>query len=179
MNPVARLAHILPIVLLSGCGVSITAGSHMPSPIDVGDGPTFAWNQGSDRVGGDPRLEGNQFFEESLHEAVAWHLALRGIREASASPTYLIHHHLTLAEHAYVEEVMNDAGVSRTETVSYEEGSVTVHIVDAATGGTVWLGWAQADVEPALHGPEEMRRWVYDLVGSMFRKWPVPQNVGG
>ena len=56
----------------------------------------------------------------------------------------------------------------------YEGGSMVVHIEDARTGEDVWVAWGQANVEPAFIGPENMRRWVYNLVGSMFDDWPVP-----
>jgi len=158
--------------LISGCSVPIQAGSHLRNDEPVAVPATFSWNQPADRALGDPRLEGNQFFEARLHESVEWHLALRGIHPAASSPTYLVHHHLTLADHDYVAEVLTDAGVAQTEE-RYEMGSVTVHIVEAATGETVWLGWAQANVEPALKGPDQMRAWVNRIVQRMFSRWPV------
>lgn len=163
----------LPL-LVAACGPSITSGSHMPTPIDVTGRPTFRWNDGSNVVAGDPRLEGNPFFEERLYEAVAWHLALRGVRPlVDGAPAFLVHHHLTLDQHVYIEEIMDDAGVSRVEQYPYERGSVTVHMLDAATGSTVWVGWAEANIEPALKSPEAMRRWVDEVVAAMFEKWPM------
>lgn len=179
MKPFFRLVRLVPLVLLlASCGTSVVAGSHMPTPVDVSNRPTFAWVPNPDAIHGDPRLEGNQFFEDRLQEAVAWHLSLRGIRPTVSAPTFTVHHHLTLSEHAYFEEVMDDAGVTRVDTYPYERGSVTVHMMDAATGGTVWVGWAQANIEPALTSPDAMQRWVYDVVGAMFEKWPIPGRDG-
>lgn len=164
--------------MLSACGVPIVAGSHFARDLTGTRGATFAWDQSGDLVLGDPRLEGNSFFEDRLHEAVEWHLALRGIRLARSSPTFVAHHHLTLTEHEYVEEVMDDAGIPWTQSYTYEQGSVAVHLVDAATGETVWLAWAQADIRPALAGPDQMQAWVYGLVNEMFRRWPIPSRTG-
>ena len=46
-------------------------------------------------------------------------------------------------------------------------------IVDARSGEDVWVGWGEANVEPAFASPAAMERWVYDLVGHMFKDWPV------
>lgn len=174
------LLRLSPLLLLAACGPSVNSGSHMPTPIDVSGRPTFRWDQTSDVVVGDRRLEGNPFFEDRLHETVAWHLALRGIRPlVDGSPTFLVHHHLTLDNHVYIDEIMDDAGVTRVEQYPYERGSVTVHMIDADTRSTVWVGWAEANIEPALKSPEAMRRWVDEIVAAMFAKWPIPTREGG
>jgi hypothetical protein len=77
------------------------------------------------------------------------------------------------------QEVIDESGYPTTEVYAYEQGTVVVHLVDAGTGRDVWVGWAQANVEAALTGPEAMRAWVYEIVGRMFGDWPVPDRGGG
>lgn len=165
------------ISLLAGCGVPIQSGAHFAQAWQSAPRATFAWNDQADRIAGDSRLEGNRFFHERLHEAVEWQLSLRGIRYDENSPDLLIHHHLSLSDHVMETEVIDDAGVATTETDVYENGSVVLHIVERDTGDDLWVAWGQANIEPALVSPESMRKWVYDLVASMFKEWPVPPRA--
>jgi len=163
---------------LSACGLPIASGSSFASGVDLTGPLTFSWDEEADHSVGDPRLQDNPFFEDRLHEAVEWELSLRGIHQVEdGSPDLLIHHHLTLADHEMVEEVIDEEGYSRTEVYSYEEGTIVVHIVDARTGDDSWVAWGQANVGPALSGPSEMRRWVYAIVEEMFSRWPVLERT--
>jgi hypothetical protein len=163
---------------VASCGVPIQSAGSFARGVTVDQYSTFSWNQEADITIGDPRLENNRIFEDRLHEAIEWELSLRGIRQSESSPDLLVHHHLTLADHDLVDEVIDESGYERTEVFTYEEGTIVVHVVDARTQGNVWLGWTQANVEPALAGPESMQRWVYDAVREMFEDWPVPERTG-
>lgn len=175
MRSMTRWTSLLVLPLaLAACGVPIMSGSQFASGADPSEPLTFAFNQSRDMAAGDPRLQNNQFFEDRLHEAIEWELGLRGIRHVEDSPDILVHHHLTLSDHDMVDQIIDEQGMSRTEVYSFEEANVVVHLVDAETGGNFWVGWAQANVEPALRGPDAMRGWVYDLVERIFANWTVP-----
>jgi hypothetical protein len=178
MKATSLLSLTLMLVTLSACGVVIRHGAFVAEDADLRSGITFAWNQVEDRAVGDPRLEGNRFFEERLHEAIEWQLSLRGIHYDESSPDLLAHHHLSLADHELARPVTDDSGRSETEVYTYEQGTVVVHLVDVRTKRDVWIAWAEADIEMALRGPDNMRGWVYDLVGQMFEEWPVLARVG-
>lgn len=158
---------------VTACGVPIQSGSHFGRSWSPAPELTFAWDDEADHTQGDPRLQDNRFFHARLHEAVEFELAMRGIRYDATNPDILIHHHLSLADHAMEREVVDEAGVTTTQEETYEGGSVVVHLEDARTGDDLWVGWAHANVEPALVNPNSMRNWVYDLVGQMFKEWPV------
>lgn len=162
---------------LAGCGVAFESGAHFANDREPPGRATFAWDDESDRTQGDVRLQDNAFFHARLHEAVEWELNLRGIRQSESDPTYLIHHHFSLADHSMEREVIDEAGYRSTESFVYEGGSVVLHVVDARTHADVWVAWAQGNVEPALVSPDIMRDWVYDLVGAMFKGWPVPTRA--
>lgn len=157
---------------LSACGVAMHYGSYAPATEDVMVGMSFAWNQQDDRVAGDPRLMHNRFFENRLHEAIEWQLSLRGLRLVDSSPDLLVHHHLSLEDHELAQEVIDETGYPATEVLTYEQGTVVVHLTDARTKKHVWLAWAQADIDTALRSPDNMRKWVYDVAARMFEDWP-------
>ena len=162
---------------LASCGLVIRSAATATPTVSADSEMTFAWNQEEDRIYGDPRLKNNRFFEDRLHEAIEWQLSLRGIHHDESSPDVLVHHHLSLEDHEMVRQVTDDEGNTVAEPYTYEAGTVMVHILDAKTRTNLWVAWAQADIEPALRGPEDMRRWVYELAGQMFRRWPVPQRA--
>lgn len=161
------------LAVLSGCGVPIQSGAHFTQDWAPDRQTTFAWRDEADRTVGDSRLAGNRFFHQKLHEAVEWELSLRGVRYDEVDPDLVIHHHLSLADHVYEAEVVDDSGATVTQTEVYEGGSLVLHIVDARNDEDVWVAWGQANVEPAFQSPASMERWVYDLVGEMFEDWPV------
>lgn len=164
------------VLILSSCGMAMRYGSYAPPGAEI-VGRTFAWDQKTDTNTGDPRLWGNRFFEERLHEAIEWQLSLRGIHYDESSPDFFVHHHLSLEDHEMAQEVVDASGYTTTELYLSEQGTVVVHLEDAKTKKYVWLGWAQADIAQALAGPEEMRKWVYDMAGQIFKGWPVPARV--
>jgi hypothetical protein len=174
-----RLIPLLAVAsLLASCAPAIRSGTHQAPDGPPAGGLTFAWDQESDRAYGDPRLEGNRFFEDRLHEAIEWELALRGIHPTeSAAPDLRVHHHLSLADHQWEQEIAEEGGYARTEVFTAKEASVVVHIVDAKSGKDVWVGWAQADVDAAIANPDTMRSWVYALVGSMFGRWSQAERA--
>lgn len=176
--PITLLFTGVLALTVAACGVPIQSAGDFAQGASIDPYTTFGWNQEADLAIGDPRLENNRVFEDRLHEAIEWELSLRGLRESETSPDLLVHHHLTLADHEMVEEVIDEYGYTQTEVYAYEEGTVVVHIIDARTRANVWLGWAQANVEPALRSPENMQTWVYDIVGEMFESWPVLTRVG-
>jgi hypothetical protein len=164
---------VVGVAALSACGVPIRYGAHFSDTWAPDRQTTFAWRDEADRTMGDSRLAGNRFFHQKLHEAVEWELSLRGIRYDENDPDLVIHHHLSLADHVYESEVVDDSGATVTETGVYEGGSLVLHMVDARTHEDVWVAWGEANVEPAFRSPASMESWVYDLVGHMFGEWPV------
>jgi hypothetical protein len=165
------------VPLLAACGIPIQSGASFTPNWEMPPQSTFGWQDEEDRTVGDSRLEGSQFFHQRLHEAVEWELSLRGIHYSESNPTLLIHHHLSLSDHVLESEVIDEAGVSTTETYVYEGGSLVVHIEDALSREDVWVAWGESNVESAFTSPEKMRKWVYKLVGSMFEDWPVPPRI--
>ncbi len=177
--PIRLLFTACLALAVASCGVPIASDAFFApgaffSPDAAGSrGLTFAWNQESDQMMGDPRLQTNPFFEDRIHEAVEWELSLRGMRRVESSPDLFVHHHSTLADHVYVTDVVDDSGVTTSEVFSYEEGTIVVHLADPGSEEDLWVAWAAANVEAALAGPDDMRMWVYAIVEEMFKDWPV------
>jgi len=169
---------LLAMLPIAACGGAIRSGG-TPAPGPDFGARTFAWANPDEFIVGDARLRDSRFFESRLHEAVEWELSVRGIRYDASSPGLLVHHHLALAGHPLAEEAGGGSGAARSDVPPYEDATLVVHLVDAETGGDVWVGWAQAGIEEALRSPEDMRRWVYRLVHRMFEDWEPPIFIEG
>lgn len=171
-----RLLLLAAFPLITACAIPISSGSTFESGWGPDRVATFGWRDSLDRIQGDSRLEGNEFFHRRLHDAVAWELSLRGMRYSESQPDLLIHHHLSLADHELESELIDEMGVAYTDSYIYENGTLVIHIVDADSGEDVWVAWGSGNVEPAFNNPDAMRRWVYNMVGHMFDDWPVAQR---
>jgi len=162
------------LVVAGACGAPIQSGGTFERDVSPIRYTTFGWDQSMDSEVGDPRLDGNVFFEESLHEAIRRELLWRGIAYDPVSPAMIVHHHTAVEEHVWLAEASDETG----EEASYEypEGRIVVHVLDAQSGATLWVGWAQSDLDPAFTGPRVMTRWVDDLVSKVFETWPGPER---
>jgi hypothetical protein len=164
---------------ITACGVATTVGTDFDPSLDLGRYSTFGWDEEAIPQARDVRLENNPFFRDRLFEAVARELSERGIRRDEASPELLAHYHVSVEDHVEVFEVdpqLNDVRSEYgpgTDVIQYEQGTVVLHFIDAATEETLWVGWAQGDIGPALTASIKMREWVDGAVAKMFKDFPV------
>jgi len=147
--------------------------------LDFGRYATFAWDEEAIPTTKDVRLANNPSFKDRLFEAVEREMNFGGIRLEEASPQLLAHYHVSVVDHIDVFEASpqwydprSEYGVG-TDIIQYEQGTIVVHIVDAATEETLWVGWAQGDIGPALLRAINMREWVDEVVELMFEDFPV------
>ena len=163
----------------TACSVATTSGTDFDPSLDLGRYSTFGWDEEAIPLTSDVRLENNPFFRDRLFEAVAREMNERGIRRDEASPELLAHYHVSIEDHIDVFE--REPGYDNpdseygpgTDVIQYEQGTVVLHFVDAATDETLWVGWVQGDIGPALKTSIKMREWVDDAVGKMFKDFPV------
>ena len=144
-------------------GVATTAGTDFDPSLDMGRYSTFGWDE--DAI---PQSSGERLDE--------------------ASPELLVHYHVSVEDHVGVFEARGRPVDPRlptlehtpgTEVIQYEQGSLVIHFVDAGADETLWVGWAQGDVGPALTDSERMREWVDGALAKMFEDFPVRRNASG
>ena len=161
------------------CSVATTSGTDFDPSLDLGRYSAFGWDEEAIIGTSDVRLDNNPFFRDRLFEAVARELSSRGILRDDDSPEMLIHYHVTVEDHIDVFETDPDLSDPRseygpgTEVIQYERGTVFLHFIDAATDQTLWVGWAQGDIGPALTESIKMREWVDEAVGMMLEDLPI------
>ncbi len=167
----------------ASCGIPIRAGANFDRAAEFRPYVTFRWDEPEDRPNADPRLEGNPFFENRLHEAIVRELSARGIRYEEPSEL-LVRHSISVTDHIEVfevdpvTEISSDYGPG-TQVIQYEQGFLSVKISEAETGETLWVGWARGDISPALMDPERMREWIDEAVELMFNAFPISAGAQG
>jgi hypothetical protein len=171
-------AGLAVIGMTSGCGPTITAGSHVDRTISFAPYRTFDWGPADALPTGDARLDRDPFFKDHVQGAIERELARRGIALASTSaPDLLIHYHASVTERmdvATADRTIASCGTldCRPGLVWYEAGTLIVDVLDARSNALVWRGWAQNDVEEMLRNEDAMARTVDRAVTAIVAQLP-------
>ena len=165
---------LIVLALAAGCA-TIDVGANFDPTTSIAPATTFDFEPRSETPTGDPRLDGNPFFETRLEAAVAFEMAAKGLRRSSASPRLLVHFHASVDRRLDVIQA-DRAGGYVTDTVGYaewEEGTIVVDVVDAGTKRVVWRGWGRSDLAGVLSDPHTMDRYVQQVVHKMFERFTL------
>lgn len=180
---------LLPAVLLllAGCGPS--AYIEKDNSVDFTRYKTFAWVD-KDGEGRTDRNKSNDLTEQKIRESVTKELNKTGWTETKRRPDLLLSYDL-LVERSTAER--NDPVYSMPFTRTYfspyyrrffyvtypsqfmgydrserqiKEGTITISMIDARTGKTVWQGWATDEVSSRNLTSKEIDA----AVRSIFKK---------
>ena len=127
---------------------TLTVSSHIERTANFADYVTYDWGPPDNLPVGDPRLDNNPFFQDHLQGAIEKRLAAKGYERAlTGEPDLLVHDHASVNQKVDVYEVDTRYGYCygncQPQVVDFEQGTLVIDVVDAATGKVVWRGWAQ------------------------------------
>ncbi len=170
-------AALATTMLAAGCA-SMSAGADFSPGTDLRPYRTFGWGPHDALPTGDPRLDGNPFFEARVHAAVKAQLEAKGVRFVEGgTPDLLVHHHASVTQRVDVIRADRDMGYasgaapSGDAVAEYDEGTLVVDVVDAKTSKVVWRGWAQTDLAAVLRSREAMQKRVEQACARMFAEY--------
>lgn len=161
-----------------GCA-TLNVSSHVERSINFEQFVTYGWEAADPLPTGDPRLDNNAFFVDYLTGAIEKQLAARGYRPATDTPPdLLIHYHANVSQRFEVHGVQpntypNCSPNCEPAIVEYEEGTIVIDLVNAATGKLVWRGWAQDNFRGVIDNQDVMRDQIARSVDHMFRQLPA------
>lgn len=169
--------------VMAGCA-TMNVSSHVDRAVDFRTYQTYDWGPADALPTGDPRLDNNPFFQDYLTGAVERHLRSRGYRRDTAgTPQLLIHYHASVTQRFEVHGVEGDSNACypncEPQVVEYEEGTIVIDVVDAATDKVVWRGWAQDSVRGLIDDQDRMQRQIERAVSRMFEQFPAGPLVAG
>ncbi|NCU02451.1 MAG: DUF4136 domain-containing protein [Chitinophagaceae bacterium] len=180
---------LLPAVLLllAGCGPS--AHIEKDNSVDFTRYKTFAWVN-KDGEGRTDRSKSNDLTEQKIRESVTKELNKTGWTETKRRPDLLLSYDLLVERSTaerndpvysmpftrtyfspyyrrffYVTYPSQFMGYDRSER-SIKEGTITISMIDARTGKTVWQGWATDEVSSRNLTSKEIDA----AVRSIFKK---------
>jgi hypothetical protein len=78
------------LISLAACDESMSAGADFDRDADFPTYHSFAWEEADLLPVGDPRLDGNPFFIERIHNAVSTELVARGLERVETGPSLLV-----------------------------------------------------------------------------------------
>jgi hypothetical protein len=168
---------VVAATIAAGCA-TMNVSSHVERGMDFSQFGTFDWGPADALPTGDPRLDNNPFFRDYLTGAVERELAGRGYRLASDSgPHLLMHFHANVSQRFEVHGMEpsnypNCYPNCEPAVAEYEDGTIVIDAVDAATGNVVWRGWAQDNVRGLLDDQDAMQRHIERSVRKMFERFP-------
>ncbi len=174
---VKKFAAIALLALgAAGCA-TMSVASHREVNVDFAQFHTWDWGQADALPTGDPRLDSNQAFNDSLQGAIEKTLATRGLARAprGGKPDLLVHYHANVSQRFQVGEpdVNCVPGNCAPSTIEYEQGTLVLDVVDTRTDKVVWRGWAQDSVQGIIDNQERLEQLVNEAVTKILAQFPV------
>jgi hypothetical protein len=165
-------------LLLAGCA-TLGVSAHVDRTFDFNRPHTYEWGPADALPTGDPRLDGNEFFDDYFRGAVERGFALKGVGKATSEPPDLLIHY-----HASVTREIDVAAIEREysncygkgcypSVIDFENGTLMIDVMDARTNRLVWRSWAQGSVAGVINDQDRLRKMVNEAVESMMEKWPA------
>jgi hypothetical protein len=166
------------VSVLGGCAAALKSGSHVERGAAFTHYRTWEWAPADQAPTGDPRLDSNPMFAESLRAAVEHQLARKGyVRTSLAGPPDLqVHYHVnftkTLEVTGGASGVGSCSGNCEPEAYAYQQGSLVIDLLDARTSRLAWRGWSQDNMDGVIDNQDEMDREIVRVVAAMFEQLP-------
>ena len=178
MRRLTGILTILAAAAVAGCATLIVS-SHIERGVNFADYLTYDWGPPDNLPVGDPRLDNNPFFNDRLQGAIEKGLAARGYERVNTGvePQLLLHYHASVNQKVDVYKEDHPYGYCygddcAARVVEFEEGTLILDIVDAATKKVVWRGWAQDAMDGVINNQDRLERQVDDSVAKMMLLLP-------
>lgn len=163
-------------LVLAGCA-PVSVGAHQARDARFASYHTFTWAPADALPIGDPRLDGNPFFEDYLEGAVERHFRDHGITLADvpADADLLVHYHAAITQRVDTSHWRDTGqnGYPEPQIVSYQESTIVLDVIDMRTDQLVWRGWAQANLQNFVNDQDALKRNIDQSVVLMFERLPM------
>ncbi len=177
MTPLRKLALMACVAVLAtapACA-SVTVTLFTESSVDLARYRTYGWGEVEGGVPGDPRLDNNPFFHDSLRGAIDRQLRTRGYEQIATVPDLLVHYHASATQRISISDT--EPGTVRCRDCAvqvYDEGTVLIDLVDALSGALVWRGTTQTDLAGSVGNQTRMESTLERVVERILVQLPRP-----
>jgi hypothetical protein len=175
MRPFVKVAGLVLCTLgIAGCA-STNVGSHVELATDFRLYRTYDWGFPDVRVGADPWLDDNRFFDELVRGAVEKQLDRFGLERKRSAPDLLLYYHASLTQE--IDELELDRQYAHRAARHdrrhvYDKGTLFIDFVELRTRRLLWRGWAEGGLD-ANDDPAMMQARIEVAVAGILRRLPT------
>jgi hypothetical protein len=173
--------YALSIVLMAGCS-SVSVRTDYDETADFSALKTYAWKFAEQPETGDPRID-NDLLDSRIRTAIDSTLAARNFQCSEESEVdFQISYFMDYERRIGGSRTSFGAGAGsrggyggsvgyNTMIYDYEQGSLTIDIIDAESGKTIWRG-VGARAAYSGSNPDQITKITNESVARIFKKFP-------
>lgn len=172
---------ILIMLVLAGCGSSVSVHSDYDVNAPFEDYRSYSWLERS-TVGGGPGdvvQASSDLVQERIRNAVDLSLRKAGFAQNDENPDLLVVTHLTVETkvgvtdwgYSYSDYYWGRGGRD-IDIYDYKEGTLLIDLVDAQTKKLVWRGAGQKTLSDRQLSPAEQQQRINDVVAQIMEEYP-------
>ena len=192
MNRTIKPIFLLGLALLAFASCNVTSHSEKAIGVNFSNYKTFAWV----KVGNTQKTDraDNDIIDNNIKNSVAMELVKKGWIETETNPDVLLDYTIAVKHGNKIESApvysypfssyiygrrggyslwypSSLIGVSTTN-IPFNEGELSVNMMDAKTNKLIWQGWAQGEINSKSVTSKDIK----EDVKSIFRKFDYPAN---
>ena len=167
------LAALAAAVVTLGACATTRVNASLERGMNFTQYKSYAWAADEKFSTGDPRLDNNEFFENTLRAAVDKSMAARGFEKTSvATAQVVVHYHANAHQQIDVNKLDRQYGYcDDCHSSIYDAGTITLDLVDAKTDKLVWRGWSEGSLD-GIDTQSVIESRVTDAVTTIMQKLP-------
>lgn len=179
MKSTGLLLTLIGIAVLAGCS-SISVSNDFDPGADFAKFKTYGWITKPTNTSGNAQQAQMQsgLLGKRIQNAVDGQMVQHGFTKNEDNPDVLVVYHTGVQDKVQVTDWGYGYGPyggwyggGGVDVYQYQEGTLIVDMVDAATHQLVWRGTAQG-VLGGKKSPEQQQQILDNVVGRMFQKYP-------
>lgn len=173
-----RLTVLAALALLA-CAPPLTVGFNAAPDLQPAVYRDYRWVLPDQFPTGDPRLDNNPFFVQTVTAAVDKEMTALGLARVTQASDLTVHLHATVRDRVDVFAADERAGYDAsgygrgTQVSQYDEGTILLDIVEAKTQKVIWRGWMQTDISGTIGNDKAMAKVVNAGIAKMFSLFPA------
>ena len=177
MNAPRGVLLLCAVLLAAGCS-SVSVSHDFDSQVDFANLRTYSWITAPESTSESVQkeLQTNSLIESRVKKAVNRQLAVKGLRETTQDPDFLVAFHTGVQDKTDVQSWgygygywgMRGGGVS---TIHYQEGTLILDFIDPKSDNLIWRGVGKKVVSERTT-PEKSEKEINTAVEQILKKYP-------
>lgn len=164
---VRLVVGVLCAFVLTACAATMHVNSYTNRGSDFKRYRTYGFAPADRMSTGDPRLDGNPFFNERMRADIEKQMAAKGFEKIASSPDLLVHYHASFTQQVDANVLDREYGYCKAGDCRpsvYDAGTLMVDLVDRRTNALVWRGWSEGSVDGVIDNQAWLEQKVDDAI---------------